>query len=285
MQFEELILKNFGKFKDKRIELSEGINLIYGENEAGKSTIHTFLRGMLYGMERGRGRAANNDRFSKYEPWDNPNDYAGTLRFSCGERTFCLNRHFDKYSRSATLFCEEDGEELSLEQGDLAVLLGGLEESDYENTIGIGQNKALVGKELGIEIKNFAANYCVTGDCELDLNGALQNLKERKKELERTLIIREKEYQGKKDAVELEASYIWREIYQLEQEIDRAKALQKEYEDEQEHLRFQLKEEETKTRFEKWRIHPIAVVVMVAIVVFADDCRCVRGRRPCMESC
>ena len=269
MQFEELILKNFGKFKDKRIELYEGINLIYGENEAGKSTIHTFLRGMLYGMERGRGRAANNDRFSKYEPWDNPNDYAGTLRFSCGGRTFCLNRHFDKYSKSATLFCEEDGEELSLEQGDLAVLLGGLEESDYENTIGIGQNKALVGKELGIEIKNFAANYCVTGDCELDLNGALQNLKERKKELERTLIIREKEYQGKKDAVELEASYIWREIYQLEQEIDRAKALQKEYEAEREHLKRQSKEEETKNRFEKWRIHPIAVVVMVAIVVFA----------------
>ena len=112
MWVKELILKNFGKFKEKRIELSEGINLIYGENEAGKTTIHTFLRGMLYGMERGRGRAALTDRFSKYEPWDDPNHYAGTLRFESGGRTFCLNRNFDKYAKSASLFCEDDGEEL-----------------------------------------------------------------------------------------------------------------------------------------------------------------------------
>ena len=65
MWVKELILKNFGKFKNERIELSEGINLIYGENETRKTTIHTFLRGMLYGMERGRGRAALTDRFRK----------------------------------------------------------------------------------------------------------------------------------------------------------------------------------------------------------------------------
>ena len=38
------------------LELKEGINVIYGENESGKSTIHTFIRSMLFGMKRGRGR-------------------------------------------------------------------------------------------------------------------------------------------------------------------------------------------------------------------------------------
>ena len=56
MQINELLLKNFGKFHDRQIDLEEGINLIHGENESGKSTIHTFIRGMLFGIERGRGR-------------------------------------------------------------------------------------------------------------------------------------------------------------------------------------------------------------------------------------
>lgn len=269
MQFEELILKNFGKFKDKRIELSDGINLIYGDNEAGKSTIHTFLRGMLYGMERGRGRAANNDRFSKYEPWEEPNNYAGSFRFRCGDRTFCLNRHFDKYSKSASLFCENDGEELSLADGDLEVLLGGLKESDYENTIGIGQNKALVGKELALEIKNFAANYCVTGDSDLDLNVAFENLKERRKVLEREIFDRQRACQEKKDALEAEMSYIWRDIYHLEQEIDRATEQQSEYQEEMKRLQMQIKGRESQNRFDRWQIHPIAVAVMLLLVFFS----------------
>ena len=52
MQINELLLKNFGKFHDRQIDLEEGINLIHGENESGKSTIHTFIRGMLFGIER-----------------------------------------------------------------------------------------------------------------------------------------------------------------------------------------------------------------------------------------
>ena len=54
MQINELLLKNFGKFHDRQINLEEGINLIHGENESGKSTIHTFIKGMLFGIERRR---------------------------------------------------------------------------------------------------------------------------------------------------------------------------------------------------------------------------------------
>ena len=82
MLITELILKNFGKFSDTTVSFSEGMNLIYGENESGKSTVYTFLKGMFFGMERGRGRAAVNDTFSQYEPWENPNYYAGAVRLS-----------------------------------------------------------------------------------------------------------------------------------------------------------------------------------------------------------
>ena len=90
MKITELILKNFGKFTNKQILLTDGINIIYGENESGKTTLHTFLKGMLFGMERKRGRAAATDTFRTYEPWENPNFYAGILRFTCGDRRFRL---------------------------------------------------------------------------------------------------------------------------------------------------------------------------------------------------
>jgi uncharacterized protein YhaN len=47
MLFTKLKLNYFGRFHDKEIELKPGINLIYGDNEAGKSTIHAFIKGML----------------------------------------------------------------------------------------------------------------------------------------------------------------------------------------------------------------------------------------------
>lgn len=47
MKILELRLKHFGKFTDKNIRLRDGINILYGENESGKSTLHSFIKGMF----------------------------------------------------------------------------------------------------------------------------------------------------------------------------------------------------------------------------------------------
>lgn len=264
MRITELFLKNFGKFQDKKIELSDGINLIYGENESGKSTIYTFLRGMLFGMERGRGRAALKDNFSKYEPWSNPNSYSGTLRFTCDGKHFCLNRNFDKYSKCAFLFCEDDGEEFSLEHGDLEILLGGLKELDYDNTVAVGQSKVLVGNELAEELKNYAANYYVSGDSQINMSAALQSLKERKKQLEREVRKQTEKAQEQKEHIEQEASYVWRDLRSLEKETAQVKEEQEKYNKE-----FTKMNVDSPHSLDQWRIHPIAAIVMIAIVVLA----------------
>lgn len=273
MKLKEMILKNFGKFTEKDIQLSQGINLIYGENESGKSTIHTFLKGMLFGIERARGRASANDTFRMYEPWEQPNYYAGVLRFSCGGRNFRLERNFDKYSKKAVLFCEDDGEELSLEHGDLEMLLGGMGEAEYENTVAIGQLKAPTGLSLAGELKNYAANYYAAGNGEINLDGAVSRLRNKKKELEKEVKEAGKEKQKKRDKIELEASYVWRDLHQLEKElaqagenaeIYRAKKLQKEEE------QAQIKEqEELAGTFDKWRIHPLELFSMAAAFILS----------------
>ena len=99
----------------RQIYFPEHVQVLYGENEYGKSTIYAFIKAMLFGMERGRGRAAGRDDFSRYEPWENPNYYAGMMRFRCGTRIFRLERSFDRYTKRVSLICENDGEELSVE--------------------------------------------------------------------------------------------------------------------------------------------------------------------------
>ena len=61
MQILSLHIEGFGKVHDLDISFKDGLNVVYGKNEAGKSTLHTFIRGMLFGIEKQRGRAARND--------------------------------------------------------------------------------------------------------------------------------------------------------------------------------------------------------------------------------
>ena len=71
------------------------------------------------------------------------------------ESNFLLERNFDKYSKSARLICEDDGEEFSLEHGDLEMILNGLDGSNYENTVAIGQMKVEPNQSLAVEIQKL----------------------------------------------------------------------------------------------------------------------------------
>lgn len=277
MKLLELEINHFGKFYNKKLKLQDGVNLIYGENESGKSTIHSFVKAMLFGLERGRGRAAAKDTFSRYEPWENENYYAGKLRFECDGKVFCLHRNFDKYSKKAVLICETDGEELSVEDGDLDMLLDGLTASSYENTLCIGQLHAPTSQALAAELKNYATNYYVTGDSDIDLAAAQELLQEKKKAVDRQAKQALMEKQKKREAIELEASYVWRDIHRIDSEMrDVREELERRGENNAEKDPEDAMENEwVKRRFTdilrpaKWRVHPIEIIVILAMIVLA----------------
>lgn len=220
MRIRELYLKNFGKFSEQHFYIQNGIQVIYGENEFGKSTLHAFIRAMLFGLERGRGRAAGKDAFSRFEPWENPNYYAGVMRFECGGRNFRLERSFDRISKHASLICEDDGEELSVEDGDLDMLLGGITPSEFDSTVSVGQLMARPGQELSETLKNYAANYYETGGGEIDLNGALSDLRERRREVERDLKAEQQKQEEKRRSLSQECGYLERDMEKLKSEFE-----------------------------------------------------------------
>ena len=45
MKILSLHIDGFGKFHNRDISFQDGLNVVYGKNEAGKSTLHTFIKG------------------------------------------------------------------------------------------------------------------------------------------------------------------------------------------------------------------------------------------------
>lgn len=188
MRLLELHIDGFGKFHDRTISFNDGINIIYGKNEAGKSTLHTFIRGMLFGIERGRGRAAKNDLYTKYEPWENSGTYEGWLRLEKDGTLYRIERRFRKENKSLKIINETKGLEEEATPAFVSSLLDGLTETMYNNTISIGQLKSATEDGMVTELKNYIANMNTTGNISLNITKATAFLRNQKRSLEAGLI-------------------------------------------------------------------------------------------------
>lgn len=101
MRLIDLHIEGFGKFHDLDLRFAEGMNILYGHNEAGKSTLHSFLQAMLYGLERRPGIGSAAKLHKKYRPWDAPERFGGTLRLAHEGRIYRIVRDFNADDLSA----------------------------------------------------------------------------------------------------------------------------------------------------------------------------------------
>lgn len=186
MLITKLRLNYFGRFHDKEIELKPGINLIYGDNEAGKSTIHSFIRGMLFGIERMRGRSSSTkaDTYNRYLPWDYPGAYSGSMDIRLADKDYRLQRSFHANDKSFDIIDLATGRKIKLTEGAISELVPGLTESTYKNTVSIEQLKAQTDTELAAELRKYFTNLSVAKSKEIDVNKALNILNDKRKKLE-----------------------------------------------------------------------------------------------------
>ncbi len=217
MVIRRLKIKNFGKIRDKDVVLSPGLNVLYGENESGKTTTHTFIRSMLYGVRRLRGKAAQNDTYTKYEPWENPAEYGGIMWFTSGGKNYRLTRNFYKEKKFGELLCEDDGSLVDAEQGALEAILGNVSEAVYDNTVSVAQLKSVTGRDLMRELQNYMASYQGTGDSSIDMGRAMQMLKMSRKGYMTESARRKKELEKEREKISSNMDYIRKEIRELDE--------------------------------------------------------------------
>ncbi len=217
MVIRRLKIRNFGKIRDKEVELSPGLNVLYGENESGKTTMHTFIRSMFFGVRRLRGKAAQNDTYTKYEPWENPAEYGGILWFTSGGKNYRLTRNFYKEKKFGELLCEDDGSLVDAEQGALDAVLGNVSEAVYDNTVSVAQLKSVTGRDLVRELQNYMASYQGTGDSSIDMGRAMQMLKMSRKGYLTEAARRKKELEKEREKITSNMEYIQKEIRDLDE--------------------------------------------------------------------
>lgn len=70
LKIKDLKITGFGKFHNYRATFKDGINIVFGPNESGKTTLYRFILAGLGGLTE--------DELHRYKPWDF-NDFGGSL--------------------------------------------------------------------------------------------------------------------------------------------------------------------------------------------------------------
>lgn len=79
MRINNLKINGFGKLKNKSLEFNNGINIVYGENESGKSSSLKFISAMLYGASKNKNGKDISD-FDKFKPWETE-EFSGKISY------------------------------------------------------------------------------------------------------------------------------------------------------------------------------------------------------------
>ena len=169
MKINKIHIISFGGLKNYTLELSDGFNCIYGQNEQGKTTIMSFIKMMFYGSERGSSQISKNIR-KKYTPWDG-SPMAGSIEFESDGKSYKLEREFRSSNSTdkVTLTDLSLGEKQTVE-GNIGVRLFGLSSAAFDRSIFIGQsgfpeNDPNAEGELNARLSNMAS----TGEEQISL--------------------------------------------------------------------------------------------------------------------
>ena len=182
MEIIQLNLKHFGKFTDYRLDLHAGINIISGGNETGKSTLHAFIRAMLYGVTRNRSKSL--DEYQLREPWDNPGYFAGSMKLLYDGKIYRIDRNFQRSQESVEVVCETDGTKEEDPSSMIRRFTGGLDEGDFDNTVFIRQAQTISGDKLCARLRDYLVNRETAADDSLDVSASLDYLKKKRKKIE-----------------------------------------------------------------------------------------------------
>ena len=79
MKINEIKINSYGKLKDKEIKCNDGINLIYGKNESGKSTLLRFIENIFYGISKNKKGKEFSD-YDNFLPWSGE-EFSGRINY------------------------------------------------------------------------------------------------------------------------------------------------------------------------------------------------------------
>ena len=248
MKIKEIKINNYGNLENKDINLKNKINIIYGKNESGKSTLLSYIKNIFYGISKNKNGKDISD-YEKYKPWGKV-DYSGKLKYDLDNgQEFEIFRDFNK--KNPKIFNEnmeeisdkfniikKDGTQFFYEQTNV-------DETMFTSTVVSMQSEVKLDKQEQNILVQKLANLAGTGDDSLSYkkvvdklnkmqieeigtersqNRPINIINDRLKTIE-NVINELQEYQKDKELTEAKKSVYASQIYNLENELEALKSL------------------------------------------------------------
>jgi len=263
LKIKNIKVNAYGNIENKDINLEEGINIIHGANESGKSTLLNYIISIFYGISKNKDGKALSD-YEKYKPW-NSNEFSGRISYKLenGEE-YEIFRDFnkknpkiynDKLEDISDRFetDKKDGSKFFIEQM-------GIDKQMYLSTVVSTQEEVRLDEKNQNMLIQKIANLAGTGEDNVSYKKALIKLQEKirdeigtNKTSQKPINIIEKEiveinnkivetekYRNRKYEIDAEKDQILSELKELEQQKQILQELQNSMKS----------EEETKNRLE-----------------------------------
>lgn len=245
MKINSVDIAAFGKFKDFHLDFNDGMTVIFGENENGKTTIMAFIRMMFYGNTGKSSDIDKNPRI-KYRPW-NADFMAGSITFTHDGYHYRLEREFKKSNSTdkITLIDLDTGMTKTLSgSDDIGAKFFGLTDAAFERSVFIGELGATSKNDSADgEINSKLSNIAVTGDENVSFEKISLKLSKSKETL-----MSKSGKKGKYDKAQVELEEIENKIKASLEKEQQLEILTREAKDIDNRVR--LKNEETSKLFE-----------------------------------
>jgi hypothetical protein len=165
MKIDNFKINNYGKIENREVILTNGINLIKGYNEAGKSTILSFLNSMLYGIDK--TKKGNISEYDKYLPWLSTN-FSGSMEYSLdnGQKYYV----FRDFKKKIPVVLDQNRNDITLNfkqsrKGiDFLEEQIGVDRKTFENTSISYQKLVVLDDKNKAEMAGRLANLVSTGE-------------------------------------------------------------------------------------------------------------------------
>lgn len=241
MKINNIKINAYGNIEDKEINFKDGINIVYGINESGKTTILSYLTNTLYGISKNKDGRTISD-YDKYKPWNN-NEFSGRLSYELdnGEKYEVFRDFSKKNPKIYNEKLEDITKQFDIDKKDGSKFFQeqtGIDKQMYLSTVVSMQQEIRLDEKNQNMLIQKIANLAGSGEDNVSYKKALTKLQEKirdeigtNKTTQKPINILEREiseinqkleeikpYQNKKYDIDIEREEINNRIKELELE-------------------------------------------------------------------
>lgn len=211
MKIISVSVASFGKIKNLNLKLSDGINIFQNINGFGKTTLASFVKAMLYGLNYSYTKRKDeriND-VSRFAPWEGGGKFGGSMIVEHNGETFRIERFFGATAKSETLAVYNERTGTSVDVGaSVGEYFLGLTADSYDRSAYLPQEAVEIAPNENLDAR---------------LANLVQNGAEDYDKIQKKLLDYRRERKagrgsgGKIDVLENEISTLKRQLYDAEQ--------------------------------------------------------------------